>query len=452
MAAAAAIGPQMAEHPAYRNSHENPFVPTPPPPRRSAPNSRVGLTDGTVPGQPPFVTGGKNSPGRNGGILSRGNGNGHHAGEALAAGAGGAALGAAAVHHNNWREEASAQFPEKRYSGHGGSLNRKPVPTRAADGADAPLMSEKDAEGLDSADVGSGSGRRHSPQYGPDGPYTSLKLSPFNAAGHARNPSQEHLMSGAGGTAAAVAGAGFIGGAALARHQQQGHGSYDSGFYSNDGRQQSRERARQSRLSMSPLHTTQSPDNMPPDYDTSNRGYTNAPTVPPGMHNRSGSNSPRTRRESTPPTVPSRSPKRTRFSDLPYDVPGGRPAGSYAESSSRSGTNSDESTYRLAPTHQVPGGWRDSADSDLHLRNSGINQHGRRSNSPRQSWEAAGPSNRASQGVSQPRLSDLKAEEEQAMLSGQRGRINRGTIPSGEWLGHGGGGYQGEDHGVGQAL
>jgi hypothetical protein len=55
--AAAAEAPDMAEHPAFRNSHENPFVPVPPPPRRTAPNSRVGLTDGAVPGQKPFVSG-----------------------------------------------------------------------------------------------------------------------------------------------------------------------------------------------------------------------------------------------------------------------------------------------------------------------------------------------------------------------------------------------------------
>jgi len=40
-------------HPAYR--HENPFVPVPPSPRRTAPNSRSGLTDGTVPGDQPYI-------------------------------------------------------------------------------------------------------------------------------------------------------------------------------------------------------------------------------------------------------------------------------------------------------------------------------------------------------------------------------------------------------------
>lgn len=51
--------PEMAQHPAMRqrqdSRHENPFVPAVPPPRRSAPNAKPGLTDETVPGQDPFV-------------------------------------------------------------------------------------------------------------------------------------------------------------------------------------------------------------------------------------------------------------------------------------------------------------------------------------------------------------------------------------------------------------
>lgn len=43
----------IGHHPAYR--HENPFVPVPPSPRRTAPNSRSGLTDGTVPGDQPYI-------------------------------------------------------------------------------------------------------------------------------------------------------------------------------------------------------------------------------------------------------------------------------------------------------------------------------------------------------------------------------------------------------------
>ncbi|KAI4171025.1 MAG: hypothetical protein LQ343_004562 [Gyalolechia ehrenbergii] len=52
----AAKAPDMQQHPALRNNNaENPFVPVPPSPRRQAPNSRAGLTDGTVPGAPPYV-------------------------------------------------------------------------------------------------------------------------------------------------------------------------------------------------------------------------------------------------------------------------------------------------------------------------------------------------------------------------------------------------------------
>ncbi|KAL9604460.1 MAG: hypothetical protein Q9219_000425 [cf. Caloplaca sp. 3 TL-2023] len=52
----AAKAPDMQQHPALRNNNvENPFVPIPPSPRRQAPNSRAGLTDGTVPGAAPYV-------------------------------------------------------------------------------------------------------------------------------------------------------------------------------------------------------------------------------------------------------------------------------------------------------------------------------------------------------------------------------------------------------------
>ena len=50
---AMAAAPNMAEHPAHR--HENPFVPVVPSPRRGAPNSRPGLTDGTVQGADPYI-------------------------------------------------------------------------------------------------------------------------------------------------------------------------------------------------------------------------------------------------------------------------------------------------------------------------------------------------------------------------------------------------------------
>lgn len=52
-AAAKGSTPHLDNHPAYRP--ENPFVPVPPSPRRTAPNSRTGLTDGTVPGDKPYI-------------------------------------------------------------------------------------------------------------------------------------------------------------------------------------------------------------------------------------------------------------------------------------------------------------------------------------------------------------------------------------------------------------
>ncbi|KAL9026782.1 MAG: hypothetical protein Q9196_004604 [Gyalolechia fulgens] len=52
----AAKAPDMQQQSALRNNNaENPFVPVPPSPRRQAPNSRAGLTDGTVPGAAPYV-------------------------------------------------------------------------------------------------------------------------------------------------------------------------------------------------------------------------------------------------------------------------------------------------------------------------------------------------------------------------------------------------------------
>ncbi|MCJ1273654.1 hypothetical protein MMC21_001447 [Puttea exsequens] len=47
--------PSLSQHPAMRQQPENPFVPVPPSPRKTAPNSRPGLTDGMVPGDSPYL-------------------------------------------------------------------------------------------------------------------------------------------------------------------------------------------------------------------------------------------------------------------------------------------------------------------------------------------------------------------------------------------------------------
>ncbi|MCJ1373172.1 hypothetical protein MMC20_004399 [Loxospora ochrophaea] len=45
--------PPLDQHPAHRP--QNPFVPVPPQPRKAAPNARAGLTDGTIPGDDPYI-------------------------------------------------------------------------------------------------------------------------------------------------------------------------------------------------------------------------------------------------------------------------------------------------------------------------------------------------------------------------------------------------------------
>jgi hypothetical protein len=477
--AAAAAAPDMAEHPAFRDSHENPFVPVPPPPRRTAPNSRVGLTDSAVPGQEPFISGNGHrlggGNGSGGSLPTQGPNRGHHAGEALAAGAAGAALGAAAVHHHN-KDRDSDSASQKRYSANRRSLTRKPVPDPilTGDGSDTTLLNQ---------------------------PSNSPTLSPFNSAGRHRSHSEEALPAGG-----AAAGTGALGGAAVAdHHKHHGHDT-DSGIFSN---RDSNAAAPRAATPLVPPIMTQShhqPTAMPPDYEmlpNSENAYRNsrpisgiAPAAALGAHYGNRESSPkikRSARNSTPPAVPSRSPRRTRFSDVPYDPTNQAPTPPFGAISSidRDGNNSSnsssDSAFRLSSS--IPGGWRrDSAESDHRLRNSGINQHGRRSNSwttdardfaSRDSGVSGmgtmpatmtgarrhspvlnpgmGPSGRRhSQSPGditseRVRLSDLRAEEEHLERERQRGRRYGGM--QSEWAGGNGyDGYEKGSYGVGQAL
>jgi hypothetical protein len=477
---AAAAAPDMAEHPAFRNSHENPFVPVPPPPRRTAPNSRVGLTDGMVPGQEPFISGKGRQINGVGGTSSslplQDHNYKHHGGEALAAGVGGAALGAAAMRHHN-RDPDIDPASQKRYSGNRRSLVRKPVPDaiHTGDGSDTALLNRA---------------------------ANSPTLSPFNSAGHHRSHSQEALLAGG-----AAAGAGALGGAAAADHHKHHSHDTDSGFFSNHDVSTP---AARTLIALVPPIMTQSHHQrnaMPPEYDmipnndNANRNSRPisgiAPAAALGAHrgNRNVSpiaenNNNRHARNSTPPAVPSRSPRRTRFSDVPASqalTPPFHAVSSTDRDSNNSSKSSGDSAFRLSSS--IPGGWRrDSTDSDHHLRNSRINQHSRRSNSPRTEARdfairdsgiggigtrpatiagarrhspvispsvgsrvrrySQSPGDTTSERV---RLSDLRAEEEHMERERQRGRRYGGMTS--EWAG--GDGYDGCErggYGVGQAL
>ena len=132
--AGAAVAPALADHPAYRNQNqENPFVPTPPPARRTAPNSRAGLTDGVVPGEEPYLTDTKtgrpiSSKGTSMHKKSMDATHDHHKAGEIAAVAGAAGLGAAAMHHHNKKKD------EDRIQDHGATLPRDDNLTRGHTG------------------------------------------------------------------------------------------------------------------------------------------------------------------------------------------------------------------------------------------------------------------------------------------------------------------------------
>lgn len=244
---------------------------------------------------------------------------------------------------------------------------------------------------------------------------------------------------------------------------------------------------------------------MPPDYDMvpnnddQSRNSRPISGIAPaaalgahqGTHESNPTNNNRNVRNSTPPAVPSRSPRRTRFSDVPYDPANQAPTPPLGALSSidRDGYNSSNSSgdsgWRLSSS--IPGGWHhDSAESDPHLRNNGINQHGRRSNGSftdtrdfaTRNSGVSGMGTRPATGArrnspvmisgtgpgarrhsqspgditnERVRLSDLRAEEEQMERERQRGRRYGGMRS--EWAGGDGyDGYERASYGVGQAL
>ena len=226
LGAGAAGAPLMSEHPAFRN-HQlpsvNPFVPVPPPPRKSAPNARAGLTDGTVAGDSPYLT--EKGSGR---PLSRKSMDSSHKGRNLAMGAGALGLGAAAMHHydkkrdqgievnNPYNEPIDRHRPEDRHS-----ISRKPVPVNDALNREpwGPSPSTTANDDTFALSNSKGSSKRNSSESA-----RSKRASRDAArANHAFNnqyaPVPDHDKDHHRGATAAAVGAAAVGGAAMAHHR-----------------------------------------------------------------------------------------------------------------------------------------------------------------------------------------------------------------------------------------
>lgn len=207
------VTPFNHDHSAFRSSHDNPFVPVPPPPRKSAPNSRAGLTDGTVPGEDPYLMHeGTERPISLAESRSRSN-SGH--GKALALGAGGAALGAAALHHHHKDKNHSDEDMDQH------TISRKPVPVKSVNGGEAwPYEPPPPLQDTGAAAVGVSPRQSFDSSRSRPSRDAARANATFDQEYNAPAIDQEHHHPVAAKTAAAL-GAGALGGAALAHHHNK---------------------------------------------------------------------------------------------------------------------------------------------------------------------------------------------------------------------------------------
>lgn len=458
------------------NRHQNPFVPVPPPPRRSAPNSRPGLTDGPFFGQRSY----ESVPKRSTPIHPANHGNSvsppeeyhdHHLGRDAAIGAGGAALGAAAMKRHNHKQN-SYKAPRKNsfevqgdtaYRPRRQSVQRKPVPRppplRTSDPSPeaAALLSKSSSVYSDD---------HHKPGYkspvvsplSPDP--VELPERPFNdrpAMAH-RRPSQEALLGDNNGPTRPTA-AGLFAVAAAANRRNHGG--------ENNGRPQVH-RDDSYKLQMPTEDQVKNNNRRSGEYDTyhpptaSHHDSGVSQVMPPpaalgAVH--------RHRRSDTPPDIPARSPARASFSKS--HTP---PSGSSNESLTTTNGNRSRALQALQgdPGQQlqqdspgereaeIPVMWRRSAENPRFTPKPGINyndfQPVRRNNTPPTNSGSSSANTSQERGFQNQggRRVSLNAliQDERRRMEGekQRGRARHYTGPRGPEN------YDGSDYGVGQAL
>ncbi|KAK5053962.1 hypothetical protein LTR84_001924 [Exophiala bonariae] len=345
----AGFAPPMSQHPAFRghqSDHMNPFVPVPPPPRRSAPNSRAGLTDASVPGDDPFLEKGIGGGARP--STSRSRDSSHGRGGALAAGVAGAAVGAGLLHHHHRKQHddektlvteepasyAVSEPPRSLDPALPAKISRKPVPINTVNNSEpwpyspvSPIDPATESTALTGLPNRTSQESRRS--FSRDAARANAafdnEYSPQNHLLHEPELPTPQVQSHGHGQALATAAAGLavggIGGAALAHHHDNHRRSRSSSSGSGNRRNIGHAHGHHSH-SQSPSRRPgpMLNDNYTPGASTdssSNNSYTYSDALPAQpIHNQE-----EPLFTSQPVTAPAPAPLQSNNPPAPYDVP-----------------------------------------------------------------------------------------------------------------------------------
>ncbi|KIV79437.1 hypothetical protein PV11_06999 [Exophiala sideris] len=266
---AAGAAPLMSEHPAFRNydgEHENPFIPVPPPPRRTAPNSRAGLTDGTIPGEDPFLNEKEVAVGRPTSWRSYASNNKSNEKELVGAGLVGGAVGAGLNHHHNKHAQNDDTLNEKSVEPQAPrQIHRKPIPVNQNNGREPwPFSPVSPVDPASEAALLAKSAPRSSNE---SGRRPSRDAARANASfDQIYAPTGAETAHGHTGVAAelSAAAAGAIGGAALTHHDEHRREKSRSSERGANG--QSARRPAMMHRNSSDLSTTSSSSNYSHGY------------------------------------------------------------------------------------------------------------------------------------------------------------------------------------------